>query len=176
MCRSRRELSNEYLLAKIGVDTAENEPLEVWGKNSIHYSLHSLGPPQRGAPGARAGALAERARGFRVLPESARGRAPGLFRATLAQEALDGRVRFEVAGPPLRFVVSSSESCAPLRSLALPSKDPVYAEFSFDDHSSCCPVSEIVPFNEMASALNPFYLFVPVVFFSLFVSFCTSPL
>ena len=42
MCRSRRELSNEYLLAKIGVDTAENEPLEVWGENSIHYSLHSL--------------------------------------------------------------------------------------------------------------------------------------
>ena len=27
--RSRRELSNEYLLAKIGVDTAENEPLKV---------------------------------------------------------------------------------------------------------------------------------------------------
>ena len=24
--------SNEYLLAKIGVDTAENEPLEIWGK------------------------------------------------------------------------------------------------------------------------------------------------
>ena len=42
MCRSRRELSNEYLLAKIGVDTAENEPLEVWGENSIQYSLHSL--------------------------------------------------------------------------------------------------------------------------------------
>ena len=44
MCRSRRELSNAYLLAKIGVDTAENEPLEVWGENSIQYSLHSLGP------------------------------------------------------------------------------------------------------------------------------------
>ena len=29
MCRSRRELSNEYLLAKIGVDTAENELLQV---------------------------------------------------------------------------------------------------------------------------------------------------
>ena len=29
MCRSRRELSNEYLLAKIGVDTAENEHLKV---------------------------------------------------------------------------------------------------------------------------------------------------
>ena len=45
MCRSRRELSNAYLLAKIGVDTAENEPLEVWGKHSIQYSLHSLGLP-----------------------------------------------------------------------------------------------------------------------------------
>ena len=41
MCRSRRELSNAYLLAKIGVDTAENEPLDVWGKlfNSIFTSL-----------------------------------------------------------------------------------------------------------------------------------------
>ena len=28
-CTSRQELSNEYLLAKIGVDTAENEPLKV---------------------------------------------------------------------------------------------------------------------------------------------------
>ena len=26
MCRSRRELSNEYLLTKFGFDTAENEP------------------------------------------------------------------------------------------------------------------------------------------------------
>ena len=26
MCRSRRELSNAYLLAKFGVDTEENEP------------------------------------------------------------------------------------------------------------------------------------------------------
>ena len=26
LCRSRRELSNEYLLAKFGIDTAENEP------------------------------------------------------------------------------------------------------------------------------------------------------
>ena len=30
MCRSRRELSNEYLLAKIGFDTAENQPCKVW--------------------------------------------------------------------------------------------------------------------------------------------------
>jgi len=31
LCRSRRELSNEYLLAKFGFDTAENEPPKVWG-------------------------------------------------------------------------------------------------------------------------------------------------
>ena len=49
MCRSRRELSNEYLLAKIGVDTAENEPLEVLGENSIQYSLHSLIRPNAAA-------------------------------------------------------------------------------------------------------------------------------
>ena len=42
MCRSRRELSSEYLLAKIGVDTAENEPLEVWGENIQYYSFVSL--------------------------------------------------------------------------------------------------------------------------------------
>jgi hypothetical protein len=29
--REEEPNSNEYLLAKIGVDTTENEPLEVWG-------------------------------------------------------------------------------------------------------------------------------------------------
>ena len=42
LCRSRRELSNEYLLAEISVDTAENEPLEVWGKIIQYYSFVSL--------------------------------------------------------------------------------------------------------------------------------------
>ena len=35
---SRQELSNEHLIAKIGVDIAENEPLEVWGK--IKFIIH----------------------------------------------------------------------------------------------------------------------------------------
>ena len=42
LCRSRRELSKEYLFAKIGVDTAENEPLEVWWKIIQYYSFVSL--------------------------------------------------------------------------------------------------------------------------------------
>ena len=45
LCRYRRELSNEYLLAKIGVDTAENETLEVWGENySILFNRVLNGP------------------------------------------------------------------------------------------------------------------------------------
>ena len=40
-CGSRQELSNEYLLVKIGVDTAENEPLKIWRK--IQFIFHS--PP-----------------------------------------------------------------------------------------------------------------------------------
>ena len=37
-CRYRQELSREYLLAKIGVDTAENEPLKVCQKILITSS------------------------------------------------------------------------------------------------------------------------------------------
>ena len=33
--RSRQELSNEYLVAKFGFDTAENEPSEVCQKGVI---------------------------------------------------------------------------------------------------------------------------------------------
>ena len=46
-CRSRPELSNEYLLAKIGVDTAENEPLKVWRK--VQFIIHSLPCDDRAA-------------------------------------------------------------------------------------------------------------------------------
>ena len=41
MCRSRRELSNAYLLAKFGVDTAENEPaknLQKFSKKSENFA------------------------------------------------------------------------------------------------------------------------------------------
>ena len=38
LCRSRRELSNEYLLAKFGFDTAENEPCKVCSL-SVHTAV-----------------------------------------------------------------------------------------------------------------------------------------
>ena len=43
MCRSRRELSNECLLAKISVDTAETELLQVLFKIIQYHSIVSLG-------------------------------------------------------------------------------------------------------------------------------------
>ena len=32
--KSRQELSNEYLIAKFGIDTVENEPSKVWGMDN----------------------------------------------------------------------------------------------------------------------------------------------
>ena len=32
--RSRQELSNECLIAKIGVDTAENGPFKIWDRKT----------------------------------------------------------------------------------------------------------------------------------------------
>ena len=61
LCRSRRELSNEYSLAKIGVDTAENEPLEVWGKIqfTIHFTPYALLLPGGGPAPSRVRKLEE---------------------------------------------------------------------------------------------------------------------
>ena len=42
LCRSRRELSNEYLLDEIGVDTAENELLQVLFNIIQYFSIVSL--------------------------------------------------------------------------------------------------------------------------------------
>ena len=39
LCRSRRELSNEYLLAKIGFDTAENEPYHSASSSSREFEV-----------------------------------------------------------------------------------------------------------------------------------------
>ena len=39
-CRSRQELSNEYLLTKFGVDTVENEPLKSFNFQSLGLNFH----------------------------------------------------------------------------------------------------------------------------------------
>ena len=51
-CRYRQELSNEYLLAKIGFDTAENGPLEVCQKLSNSARSQKLEQPQAEAKAA----------------------------------------------------------------------------------------------------------------------------
>ena len=44
LCRSRRELSNEYLLAKFGFDTAKNEPyyFEISSSREFEFELRSF--------------------------------------------------------------------------------------------------------------------------------------
>ena len=50
-CRSRQELSNEYLLAKIGFDTAENEPFNFHNFSSLQgFNFHGAVVSPRGAP------------------------------------------------------------------------------------------------------------------------------
>ena len=65
-CRSRRVLQNAYLPARIGVDTAENEPSEVSPKGRVQSgSFRGRGPPaMRRAVGAvqRADAARDEAR------------------------------------------------------------------------------------------------------------------
>ena len=52
MCRSRRELSNAYLLAKFGFDTAENEPSgDVDTPGGEQESSRPRGPRPPGMPG-----------------------------------------------------------------------------------------------------------------------------
>ena len=57
MCRSRRELSNAYLLAKFGFDAAENEPSKVarWTECSL-YGIEALAAGMQGAGRAGHGA------------------------------------------------------------------------------------------------------------------------
>ena len=56
-CRSRQELSNEYLLAKFGFDTAENEPFQVlilFHFRVMGFNFHIGTPPAASAPAAEA--------------------------------------------------------------------------------------------------------------------------
>ena len=50
---------NEYLLAKIGVDTAENEPLQIWGV--IQFNIHFTPYLPREVDAIRVDAVADEA-------------------------------------------------------------------------------------------------------------------
>ena len=70
MCRSRRELSNTYFLAKFGFDTAENEPSDVCqGKLS---DLGSEGEPAADLRGRAGPADAGRRARRRLHPRARR--------------------------------------------------------------------------------------------------------
>ena len=56
LCRSRRELSNAYFVAKFGLDTAENEPCQVCPTEPFPAGI--AGPAPRREPRARAPASA----------------------------------------------------------------------------------------------------------------------
>ena len=45
LCRSRRELSNEYLLAKFGFDTAENEPVTLKSSGNWEFGTSKFPLP-----------------------------------------------------------------------------------------------------------------------------------
>ena len=85
-CRSRRELSNAYLLAKCGFDTAENEPCKVCPIESCPADL--LCEAERGGAHER-GRVAEAADHVRLQVRGAEER-PGLEIAT----PVEGRVCF----------------------------------------------------------------------------------
>ena len=65
LCRSRRELSNAYLLAKIGVDTAENEPCKVCPL-SVYRSPRCVAVVATGLTVSTSGALAVLVRWYRA--------------------------------------------------------------------------------------------------------------
>ena len=79
LCRSRRELSNAYLLAKIGVDTAENEPPRSLGEK---YSILFIRVLTRARTGADGSAYTESGSRMSDRMSDLQGRLQGLERVT----------------------------------------------------------------------------------------------
>ena len=85
-CRSRQELSNEYLLAKVGFDTAENEPLKVCQKFAKH--LPEVRIKVRKSIGSRAAS----ARAAGRVPQAAR-RGQAMMSVSAPGEESSAKVR-----------------------------------------------------------------------------------
>ena len=86
MCRSRRELSNAYLLANVGFDTAENEPCKVCPIPQRVQQQVAHPPRRLRALGARAGPVVV-LEGRRVPGEAARPGLPEVLRAAAEPQA-----------------------------------------------------------------------------------------
>ena len=89
MCRSRRELSNEYLLAKFRFDTAENEPCKVCPLSAY---IIITDPPGRHLDRERSAAPRD--------GESLRGDAPDPRVGGFSHEAHELRARTPDVGSP----------------------------------------------------------------------------
>ena len=80
MCRSRRELSNAYLLANFGLDTAENEPCRAEYRGRVDGGIDALVILNERPGGARGAGLPrgpERARRERPHAADVRARVRG---------------------------------------------------------------------------------------------------
>ena len=105
-CRSRQELSNEYLLAKIGFDTAENEPFNFHNFSSLQgFNFH----------GAVVSQLAGARRHFRVF---ARATLESLISSSCARDPLfswrveeTGSIFFSDCRPFFFDLFSAFSSC-----------------------------------------------------------------
>ena len=68
MCRSRGELSNAYLLAKFGFDTAENQPSKVLRAHAEQRRRAAPRRPRRDSLGDLRRARSRRVAACTVLP------------------------------------------------------------------------------------------------------------
>jgi len=90
--RSRQELSNNYLLAKVGVDKAENEPLKIW--TWFNPSIHSPTSPRAGPSTTRR--AARRTRPAPRRSARTRSRARGGARGAAGEPGLQVRMRVKL--------------------------------------------------------------------------------
>ena len=130
-CRSRKMLQNEYLLAKIGVDTAENEPdVEVW---SISFTCTSCVEPRpaahRRSPGCprRKCLWAVYFNELRQIQQLRRGGRSSFglaaclpTRSPFVLPILQNYLKCHFKN--LKIAINTLNSCSYLRSLAMPTK------------------------------------------------------
>ena len=105
LCRSRRELSNAYFLAKFGFDTAENEPCQVSRSEIIFGCCQTTGREACKHGAKFSGVTSGRAPGF--LLEAFMATTPLTYPAVFARDGAAGAGAGLVSGRVLRSEVNS---------------------------------------------------------------------